>query len=643
MDIRNDIVIENVMPQIDCGSYPAKRKVGDTVMVTADIFTHGTSLLSADLLYRKVSDSEWSRAPMNKGENDSWSGCFAADTNTTYQYTVEAWVDVYSTWLSDLKKWHASGEDVSADLRSGIAMLKGMAQGTGVERARIAELAEIISRSDTDTAVRTASNEETLKLATSHQPREKARYRRQLEIVVDRKIAGFSSWYELFPRSQSAVRGRHGTFDDCISRLDDIATMGFDVLYLTPIHPIGITNRRGKNGSTTALKSDPGSPWAIGNSEGGHKSINPELGTMADFKRLLAAARGKGLEVAMDIAFQCSPDHPYVREHPQWFYRREDGSIRYAENPPKKYFDIYPLNFESSDWKGLWEELRSIFLYWIDAGVRIFRVDNPHTKPFAFWEWVITSIRKEHPDVIFLSEAFTRPKVMYELSRIGFTQSYTYFTWKNFNWELEEYFTEISRPGTADYFRPNLFTNTPDILPYVLQNGGRPAFMMRALLASTLSPIWGMYSGFELCENEALPGREEYMNSEKYELRHRDWNRSGNIRQLITTLNEIRRKYSAFQGLGNTEFLPAGNPNIVAYVRKSSAGDSAALVVVNINPFEPQDTMLRVPASLFGTEGDSDYSVRDLLTGEIFRWHGEYNYVRLDPGERPGHILVPVG
>lgn len=633
-------MISDVRPQVDCGRHPAKRTVGDIVEVSADIFLHGTDILSADVLYRRAGEKGWSRSSMRQGDNDRWTGAFTALENTTYQYTIEAWVDTYSTWLEKLKKWHLAGEDTTQDVRTGTELLRECSSRAGADAEKLKAAAARMEVSSPDEAVRVASDSQTVELALRHQKREASRFNKVLEVAVDRRIAGFAAWYELFPRSQSPHQGKHGTFRDCISRLDDIAGMGFNVLYLPPIHPIGVTSRRGRNGALHASRDDPGSPWAIGSAEGGHKSIHRELGTMDDFRLLMKKAGQKGIEVAIDIAFQCSPDHPYVREHPEWFYHRRDGSIRYAENPPKKYFDIFPLDFRNSDWKALWEELKSIFTFWIDAGVRIFRVDNPHTKPFEFWEWVIGEIRGKHPDVIFLSEAFTRPKVMYELSKLGFSQSYTYFTWKNFNWELEEYFSEITSPEITDFFRPNLFTNTPDILPFVLQNGGRPAFMMRALLAATLSPVWGIYSGFELCENEALPGKEEYMNSEKYEIRQRDWNRAGNIKEFISRLNRVRAECPQLQESGGLSFHPVGNPNIVFFTRAAGRSGRPLMVVVNINPFDAQDAVLRIPLDELDLVRDQDYVVKDMLTGEAFRWHGEYNYVRLVPGERPGHIFT---
>ncbi len=636
------IVIANVRPEVDCGKYPAKRKVGDTVTVSADIFSHGTDLLAADVLYMVKGGGQWKRAPMKQAGNDRWSGQFAVDVNGVFQFTLEAWPDLYSTWLDRLDRWHAAGEDISQDIRTGARMLRDMSVAAGSSRKAISELADRLEKLAGDDAVRFAGSDSTLSLARAFQKKDITRFPGNLEIVVDRRIAGFASWYEMFPRSQSADPEKSGTFADCEKRLPDIAAMGFDVVYLPPVHPIGSTGRRGRDGSASPEPDDPGSPWAIGNDEGGHKSIHRELGTMEDFKHFVLKAKSMDMEVALDIAFQCSPDHPYVKSHPEWFYHRPDGSIRYAENPPKKYYDIYPLDFDNRDWKNLWEELRSIFDFWIAAGIKTFRVDNPHTKPFAFWKWVIAETGKKHPDVIFLSEAFTRPKIMYELSKIGFSQSYTYFTWKNFNYEIEQYFTEISGDEISDFFRPMLFANTPDILPFVLQTGGRNAFIFRALLAATLSPLWGIYSGFELCENEALPEREEYRNSEKYEIRTRDWNSPGNIKNYITKLNGIRRDNASLQEFGNIRFHPVDNPNLVCFTRKSINGDNTLLIVVNVNPFEPNETQLRVPLSELGVTSAEDYSVVDLLSGDVYRWHGETSLIRLVPGERSALVLKVV-
>ncbi|MBX8635325.1 MAG: DUF3416 domain-containing protein [Thermoplasmata archaeon] len=636
------IVIENVDPEIDCGSHPAKRKVGDTVVVSADIFSHGTDLLAADVLYRRKGQNSWKRASMVHLGNDRWSGHFTLDACGLFQFTIEAWRDHYSTWLDRLNRWHAAHDDISQDIRIGARMLRAMSVNAGSSGQSLSEAADRLEKLTGDDAVVFAGSKSVLLLAASFQKRSTTRLEQELEIYVDRTIAGFASWYELFPRSQGTVPGRSGTFADCERRLPDIAAMGFDVIYLPPIHPIGRTGRRGKDGGPSPGPDEPGSPWAIGNEQGGHKSIHSELGTIEDFRHLIIKAKSMNIEIALDIAFQCSPDHPYVKEHPEWFYHRPDGSIRYAENPPKKYYDIYPLDFENENRKALWEELRSIFEFWIDAGIKTFRVDNPHTKPFSFWKWVIAELRKKHQDVIFLSEAFTKPNVMYELSKIGFSQSYTYFTWKNFNFELEQYFSEISAPGISNFFRPMLFTNTPDILPFVLQTGGRNAFIIRALLAATLSPLWGIYSGYELCENDALPGKEEYRNSEKYEIRTRDWNSPGNIKAYIAKLNEIRRENAALQEFGNIRFHPAGNPNLVCYTRTSVRGDNVLMVVANVNPFEAQETLLRVPLSELGVASPENYRVEDLLSGDVYTWHGENNLVRLVPGEASAHVFKVV-
>jgi starch synthase (maltosyl-transferring) len=633
------IVISDIEPRVDCGRYPSKGSVGRPIGVSAKIFRHGTDILSAEVVYRD-SGRDWSSVPMQRSEEDLWHSVFTPERNDVYRFTVQAWVDRYATWARDLSKWHSSGEDISGDLKDGIKLLGDISSRAGKERDGFSNIISALGTLPAEDAVRLATDASTLTLVRRYQLRsEVTRFEPEMEIIVDRERAVFSSWYELFPRSQSPVPGRHGTFVDCEKSLDYVKSMGFDVLYLTPIHPIGKTSRRGKNGSVVAGESDPGSPWAIGSSEGGHKSINPLLGTMDDFRHLVRTAESKGMEIAMDIAFQCSPDHPYVREHPEWFYRRPDGTIRYAENPPKKYYDIYPLNFETRDREGLWMELRSIFEFWIDAGIRIFRVDNPHTKPFPFWKWVIGEIRKKRPDVIFLAEAFTRPDVMYELSKIGFTMSYTYFTWKNFNWEIEDYFSELSGREKSAFFRPMLFTNTPDILPFVLQKGGRPAFMLRALLAATLSPLWGIYSGFELCENSALEGREEYMDSEKYELKYRHADAPGSIREFISTLNRIRRENRALQELGNLEFYRTENPNLVCYSRISGDGKNALLMIVNVNPFERQAAHVNIPWERVGMKGRGKFYVTDLITGERYEWNEGTNYVELVPGIRPGHVL----
>ncbi len=641
MDLSDQIIIENVHPSIDCGSVPYKTNEGSKVTVSADIYIHGTEVLDASIKHRKSGEKSWKRSPLVKGDNDRWSGEFLVEENGVYEYTLEAWVDHYTGLSRSLGKWFDAGEDVSADLMS-IAKLTPpiMEAATDREKRLIKPFLGEIRNGSNSALVSLAESEKVARIFRKYQEKYKlTTFEKILRIESVPKYGGFSSWYEAFPRSLGKGTGKGGTFKDCENFLPYVKSLGFDVLYLTPIHPIGRTNRRGKNGSRTAGKKDPGSPWAIGNEEGGHKSVNPDLGTIDDFKSLVKTARSKGIEIALDIAFQCSPDHPYVREHPEWFYHRPDGTIRYAENPPKKYYDIYPINFENPDWKNLWEELKSIFLYWIDAGVRIFRVDNPHTKPFDFWEKIISDIKAEHPDAVFFAEAFTRPKVMYRLSKIGFTCSYSYFTWRNYDWEIRDYFTEISQGAIGDHFRPVLFTNTPDILTAVLVNGGRNAFMMRAALAATLSPMWGMYSGYELCENSNVPGSEEYLDSEKYEIKSRNYNSRGNIKAFITSLNKARKQNRQLQSFRNTEFLEVSDHNFVAYLRWADDPTDPLLVIVNINPFEDHSTSVRFPLWKLGMQYGKDYNLRDLLSGRVYQWRDEYNTLELTRGNGCALIL----
>jgi starch synthase (maltosyl-transferring) len=463
-------------------------------------------------------------------------------------------------------------------------------------------------------------------------------YDRELEVIADRALARFAAWYEMFPRSQGKIPGRHGTFKDCIDRLPHIAAMGFDVIYLPPIHPIGRSFRKGRNNSLTAGPDDPGSPWAIGNEQGGHKAVEPALGTLDDFRAFLRAARELGMEVALDYALQCSPDHPYAREHPEWFHARPDGTIKYAENPPKRYQDIYPLNFYCRDREALWEEMKSILLFWIQQGVRTFRVDNPHTKPLPFWAWLIGEVQAVHPDVIFLSEAFTRPKVMQALAKVGFSQSYTYFTWRNFKAELTDYFTELTQSEMAEYFRGNLFANTPDILPPILQQGGRPAFQMRLVLAATLSSVYGIYSGYELCENVAVPGTEEYLNSEKYEIKVRDWKAPGNITDCISRVNAIRRENPALHEYRNLRFYESNDDSILFYGKRSFDGTNTILVAVNLDPFETHQAEVRLPLGEMGIGPGERFQVHELITDERHLWKGEVQGIRLDPREEPAAI-----
>jgi starch synthase (maltosyl-transferring) len=646
------VVIEHVEPEIDNGRFPIKRTVGEQVRVRADIFGDGHDLLGAVILFRPADKTEWIEAPMRLVENDRWEGVFKVDTLGRYAYTVVAWVDHLRTWNGDLLKRAEAGQDISVDVLVGAEIVQASAdRARGADSKKLAEAAMELkgfSTNDREAALRAAQSPELGLLVNRNRDRSAdTTYEQELIVVVDPDKARFSAWYEMFPRSCAADPGRHGTFRDCIDRLDYIAGMGFDVLYLPPIHPIGRTERKGKNNSSSPSPDDTGSPWAIGAKEGGHKAIHPQLGTLDDLKLLQRKARELGIDLALDIAFQCSPDHPYAKEHRQWFRERPDGTIQYAENPPKKYQDIYPFDFESEHASQLWEELKSVVLYWIGQGIRIFRVDNPHTKPFAFWEWLITTVKRDHPEVIFLAEAFTRPKVMYQLAKLGFTQSYTYFAWKNENWELTQYFTELSDPMVQEFFRPNLWPNTPDILNAYLQKGGRPAFISRLILAGTLGASYGVYGpAFELCENRPVrEGSEEYLDSEKYQIRAWDIANPNSLKNLIAHVNGIRRSSPALQINSGLKFHPVDNEKLIAYSKISEDHSDMLLVVVNLDPRGTQSGWVSVAVQELRLGTQESYQVHDLLTDARYVWHGSRNYVQLDPADLPAHIfrVHPIG
>ena len=641
-DVRT-VWIGRVGPELDGGRFPVKREVGEWFEVTADILREGHEALTAVLRYRTVKDTEWREVRMEPIGNDRYAARFRLEENTRYVYTIEAYPDPLRTYTDDLRKRLAAGMEVTSELLEGAALLRrSLSRIGGADRKRLeVRLAEFDAAATPAHRTRVLLDDETAELMASYPDRSAAtRYDRELEVVVDRPLARFAAWYEMFPRSQGTVPGRHGTFKDCIARLGDIAAMGFDVLYLPPIHPVGRSFRKGRNNALEAGPDDPGSPWAIGNEHGGHKAVEPALGTLEDFAAFLAAARDHGIEIALDLALQCSPDHPWVREHPEWFHARPDGTIKYAENPPKKYQDIYPLNFYCRDREALWEEVRSVVLFWVERGVRIFRVDNPHTKPIPFWAWLIAEVQAVHSDVIFLAEAFTRPKVMGALAKVGLTQSYTYFTWRNFKGELIEYFTELIETEMAEYFRGNLFTNTPDILPPILQQGGRPAFLMRVALAATLSSVYGIYSGYELCENTAVPGTEEYLDSEKYEIRVRDWQSPGNIKAYVSRLNRIRRENPAFQEYRNLRFYQADDDNILFYGKMTAARDNAILMAVNLDPFAAHSAVVHVPLDDIGVGPDETYQMHELITDTRALWRGPAHRITLDPAVEPAAIWV---
>ncbi len=669
---RNRVVIEEVTPQVDAGRYPARRTVGDDVTVTAAIFADGHDHVAAQLLYRMEKEKRWRVSPLTPTTNDLWMGSFKVDKPGLWQFCIQGWIDHFDTWVSDTQKRlgaqpnaqkpdpNAEPQDIPLAFRSGALLLDAaVKRARGADAKRLAkEAAKLTELADENAEYyeyplapeieALVAKYPDLKFATQSAP--------ELPLWVDRERARFSAWYEIFPRSTSKVPGQHGTFADVEADLPEIAAMGFDIVYFPPIHPIGRAFRKGPNNAVTAREGDHGSPWAIGDrslasktdklDSGGHKSIHPQLGTYTDFDRLIAAAQQHGMEIAMDIAFQCSPDHPWVVEHPLWFNMRPDGSIQYAENPPKKYQDIYPLNFESDDWRGLWDELYSVFEFWIKRGVKVFRVDNPHTKALPFWEWCIGELRSKYPDTIYLAEAFTRPHVMYSLAKAGYTQSYTYFTWRTTKPDLQSYLEEITRPPVSDFFRPNFWPNTPDILHKSLQEGGRAAFVQRLILAATLTANFGIYGpAYELGENvpaKPSPGKtesEEYMDSEKYEIRQRDRNAPNSLVPLITLLNKIRRANRALQSDQSLHFHNAENAQILCYSKSTADLANVILIVVNLDATQEQGSWIELDLDRLGIAANSDFVVEDLLTETTYTWRDRWNYVALKPDSQTAHIF----
>ncbi|TVQ34726.1 MAG: alpha-1,4-glucan--maltose-1-phosphate maltosyltransferase [Geminicoccaceae bacterium] len=644
------VAIERVSPELDGGRFPIKRVVGDVLEVEADILMDGHDKLAAALLYKAADEADWHRVPMHFVDNDRWAGRIPLTRNCRYRYTVEAWFDVFATWRLEVSKKHGAGVPIALELEEGRQLVaRTAARAEGEAKAALeALLAELQARVDDEgfqLARFLAADTEALMQAADLKVNRTV-FERELEVIVDRTIAAVAAWYELFPRSMSDDPMRHGTFDDVIEKLPYVRDMGFDVLYFPPIHPIGQKNRKGRNNSLTAQPGDPGSPYAIGSHEGGHDALHSELGSFEDFERLVEAAHAHGLEIAIDFAIQCSPDHPWIEQHPDWFDWRPDGSLRYAENPPKKYEDISNVAFyREGALPSLWQALRDVVLFWVKHGVKIFRVDNPHTKPLPFWEWLIHEVQLQHPDTVFLSEAFTRPKMMKRLAKLGFTQSYSYFTWRNTKAELQDYLIELTQDEPKEHMRPNFFVNTPDINPVYLQTSGRAGFQVRAVLASTLSTLWGVYSGFELTEGRPLPGKEEYLDSEKYEIKAWDWNRIGHIREDIRLLNTIRRENPAFWSFTNLTFHEAWNDQVMVYSKITPSLDNAVLIAVNLDPHVAQGCQFEVPLWQFGLHDDASIDVEDLVTGARFTWHGKVQHLWLDPRERPYAIwrLVPPG
>ncbi|WP_420146953.1 alpha-1,4-glucan--maltose-1-phosphate maltosyltransferase [Spirosoma sp.] len=655
------VVIEHVSPELDGGRFPIKAIPGDVIAVEADIFADGHDYLSARLLYKFIDDATWTETAMTLLVNDRWGASFIAEKQGHYLYTIEAWVDHAASWQHEIHLKVADGQRITSELLAGAQYVDGMlglAGGTGQgvkgkgkktknvvaeETPDVKALREMAAlfrdESRYDEAVSVAESDQfTFYVNRYPERRHVTRYGQELGVEVDRARAGFSTWYCLFPRSAAREEGKHGTFRDVEALLPRISGMGFDVLYLPPIHPIGMAHRKGKNNSVVCQPGEPGVPYGIGSPDGGHDAIHPELGTVDDFKHLIAIAANYGMEVAMDLAIQCSPDHPWATEHPEWFKKRPDGTIQYAENPPKKYQDIYPVYFETEDWQNLWDELKRVLLVWASWGVRIVRVDNPHTKPFGFWEWVIAEVKKEYPDMLFLAEAFTKPKVMQELGKRGFAHSYTYYTWRNTKYELEQYMTELTQSEMKYYYRPNFWPTTHDINPYILQTGHEPQFLIRYFLAATLSSNYGIYGpSFELMEYVPFPNKEEYLNSEKYEIRLWDWDKTNKLTYLITLVNRIRHENVALQTTNNLTICQVDDDAIMAYLKTSV--DNRLLIVVNTDAYSRRAGVVQVPIWQLGIGNDQYYTVRDLLTGAQYTWQGERNYVELDPYALPMHLF----
>ena len=628
--------IEDIYPIIDGGRFPVKRIQGEAIEVWADIYRDGHEIIDATIVWRREQDREWQRVPMTMDVNDRWHGTFTPNEIGRHVYAIEAWTDEFATWRHGFELKLKAGQDVTLDALEGAGLMTKAQSGGAEASAFIVKQCEAYLKSGETEPLRSPRLREAMAEAQSRPDLTRSAL---LPLMIDRERARNGAWYEMVPRSQSKVPGQHGTFRDCIARLPDIAAMGFDVLYFTPIHPIGVTNRKGKNNALNAEPGDVGSPYAIGGAEGGHDAIHPDLGALEDFHAVIAACKQHDMEVAIDIAVQCSPDHPWIKQHPDWFKRRPDGSMKYAENPPKKYQDIHNPDFDCDDSGSLWNALRDMLLYWCDQGVKIFRIDNPHTKPLRFWEWAIHEVQLKHPDALFLAEAFTRPKLMKGLAKLGFSQSYTYFTWRTAKWEIEQYLNELCGYPEREYYRPNFFVNTPDILPYHLQSGESWMFKSRVALAAILSSVYGIYNGFELLEHQPIPGKEEYLDSEKYEIRTRDWDKPGNIKPYITALNFARRANPALQQISNLRFMPVENDNIIGFVKTSVDGTNvvAGAIAISRDPYEfwlPIDAQVLVDG-----EKRNVAAVEIIVTGER---HGvEWGGIRLriDPQRDPAALF----
>ncbi|MFO7923263.1 MAG: alpha-1,4-glucan--maltose-1-phosphate maltosyltransferase [Bacteroidales bacterium] len=641
---RERVIIENVYPELDCGKYPIRRVAGEKVKVSADVFADGHNEIRAVLLYRKKGKRKWIEIPMKHISNDRWEADFRADEMGWYEYTITGWIDHFATWQRGFKLKYEANQEIDIELQIGAGMMKEAARLASPKlRKKIDSWVTFITDVEYNPAAAAAlvlGEEVSKTMYINAERRDATVYEKTLQAEVERKRALFSSWYEVFPRSTSSVPGRHGTFKDVENVIPLIAKMGFDILYFPPIHPIGISFRKGKDNAPVAKAGEPGSPWAIGSKEGGHKAIHPELGSLEDFRNVIKKAAGYNIEIALDLAYQCSQDHPYVKEHPEWFSWRPDGTVQYAENPPKKYQDVLPMNFENDDWQNMWKELKSIADYWIDQGVNVFRVDNPHTKSFGFWEWMIREIKKKHPQVIFMAEAFTRNKVMDRLGKIGFTQSYTYFTWRNSPQEFVDYLNELTRTERREFYRPNFWPNTPDILPVSLQHKNEAAFIARLVMAATLSSNYGIYGPvFEFMHNIPHPLREEYVDNEKYEINHYDWKTMTRMRKLIALVNSIRKENPALQTTWNIYFAEVQNDQLLCYGKTDDEKENRIFVVVNMDTISTQGSWIKIPLKDMGIPAGQEFLLHDLLTGNRFKWSGEWNYVELNPQVFPVHIF----
>jgi starch synthase (maltosyl-transferring) len=631
------VIIENVQPQVEGGLYPAKRTVSERIDISAHIFTDGHDHIRAEVLYKAFDENSWTVLELQNQGNDEWSASFYPTKKGEYTFTIQAWIDHFETWYDGFVKKANAKVEVHVELLEGAAFLKRLSSGKDdleklalqlADKKRYAENIQLILNDSFASIVKANPLRENI-----------SRTDQAYKIIVEHHKALFSTWYELFPRSAS-LEGKHGTFKDVGRLLPRISAMGFDVLYMPPIHPIGKINRKGKNNNVLSVAGEPGSPWAIGSEEGGHKATHPALGTLSEYKQLIVDAKNQGIDIALDLAFQCAPDHPYVKEHPEWFKQRPDGSIQYAENPPKKYQDIYPFDFECEQWQALWEELKSVVFFWIDQGVKIFRVDNPHTKPIPFWQWCIAEVNKQHQDIIFLSEAFTRPKIMASLAKIGFTQSYTYFTWRVNKQEIIEYIQELVNSPSRNYFRPNFWPTTPDILPYHLHNQGENMFITRLAMAATLSSSYGIYgAAYELLDNVSWNGKEEFNDSEKYEVKHYDWKKTNRMTDIMTLLNKARKKHKALQSTWNIQFLNIENSNLLAYIKSTDDLSNIVLVVVNLDQHIKQSGYIQLPKSKLKLTEYINVKLHDQITDEYFTWTQEWNYVELDPNKIPFHLF----